>query len=104
MNQFTDENSLNQLRDFAGKGYNKTRRHVLLGQALLNSMVSIQGQAAFVICTRLPVVSEMNRVHQFLGTLEKPEGFDDLEDDDHDADVDFEDYFDPFNEDELMDE
>ena len=67
-------------------------------------MIAVQHRNAFVICSELPSAQDMTRVHQVLNDLDKPEGFDDLEDDDHDADADFEDHFDPWEEEELMDE
>ena len=82
----------------------KPRRHVLLGQMVLNDFISVQHRSSFVICSELPTRQDMSDVHELLNDIEKPDGFDDLEDDDHDGDGDFEEINDPWEEEELMDE
>lgn len=101
--------SLTMTQEYAAANYpgaNKPRHHVLLGQTVLDHYISVQHRNAFVMCTTMPSNNDMMRVHQLVNNLAKPPGFDMYEDDDHDGDVDwdYEDYFDPWNEDELMDE
>jgi len=103
-NRVTNDN-LTKLRDYVAMNYPpKIRQHFLLGQMVLDELISEQHRNAFVICSELPSAQDMARVHQVLNDLDKPEGFDDLEDDDHDGDADFEENFDPWEEEELVDE
>jgi hypothetical protein len=103
-NRVTNDN-LTKLQEYVAMNYPpKTRHHVLLGQMVLDEMISVQHRSAFVLCSELPSAQDMARVHQVLNNLEKPEHFDELEDDDHDGDADFEENFDPWEEEELMDE
>ena len=70
----------------------------------LDKMISVQHNKAFIICSQLPSAKDMASVHQVLNVLEKLEHFDEWEDDDHDGDADFEENFDPWDEEVLMDE
>ena len=71
---------------------------------VLNDFISVQHRSSFVICSELPTRQDMSDVHELLNDIEKPDGFDDLGDDDHDGDGDFEEINDPWKEEELMDE
>lgn len=103
-NRFNDDN-LTKLQEYVAMKYPpKPRHHVLLGQMVLDKMISVQHNNAFIICSQLPSAKDMASVHQVLNVLEKPEHFDEWEDDDHDGDADFEENFDPWEEEVLMDE
>lgn len=97
--------NLKKIQAFVAMNYPpKPRHHVLLGQMVLDDFISVQHRNSFVICSELPTRQAMMDVHQLLNDIEKPDGFDDLEDDDHDGDGDFEEFYDPWEEEELMDE
>lgn len=74
-----------------GNQVSPERRHVLLGQAYLKTVLSIQlgGIIMMVDATVFPTLSDYNRVAGLLEPLRHdfPE-FDDLEDEDHDGDAD----------------
>jgi hypothetical protein len=96
-----------KLQDFANQNHSSNERHhVLLGQTLLDTVVSVQARDAFVIAQadHVPTADEIRRVRQVLATIENPEWFDDLEDEDHDGDeADWEDCS-PWNTGEFIDE
>lgn len=74
-----------------GNGVSPERHHVLLGQAYLKTVLSLQLGATFIMgdAAVFPTVSDYNRVAGLLECLREdfPE-FDDLEDEDHDGDAD----------------
>lgn len=89
MGRVQTQMSLSRLQNFLQQNRpSRERHHVLLGQTLLDTVVSVQSGAAFVIAQggHIPTAADITRVHQVLAGIEKPEGFDDLEDEDHDGD------------------
>lgn len=75
-----------------GSTVSEERRHVLLGQQLLQKVVSIQRGALYLMCDfdmAFPTLAEVAVVAQLVEPLlEDFEEFDDLEDEDHDIDDD----------------
>jgi len=80
-----------KLRDFLaelGEATAVERRHVLLGQSVLSKLYSLQAGKMFLVLKKgyLPVRDDLVNAWSIIRGLEKPEGFDDLEDEDHDGD------------------
>ena len=107
MGRVQNQTHIQRLQSFVNQNHpSSERRHVLLGQTLLDMVVSVQARDAFVIAQadHVPTADEIRRVRQVLATIENPEWFDDLEDEDHDGDeADWEDCS-PWNTGEFIDE
>lgn len=89
--QLSDRQS-QKLRDFllqlGDEGFSAEREHVLLGQLVLSKTYSVQAGKMILITKKgyLPVKEDLNTTWSIVKDLEKPEGFDDLDDADHDGD------------------
>lgn len=87
-----DENESQKLQDFLdqpGDGQiSSERRHVLLGQSVLSKLYSLQAGKMFLIAKKgyLPVKDDLINTWNVIKNFEKPPGFDDLVDEDHDGD------------------
>ena len=59
-----------------------------------------------MICDEMPLDQDMMQIARLLNNLKKPVGFNLYKDDNHDGDFDwdYENFFDPWNKDKLMDE
>jgi hypothetical protein len=83
---------LAEFLDAMGGIVSDERRHVLLGQQLLQTVVSIQRGPLYLMCDfdlPFPTLQEVAAVEQLVEPLlEEFEEFDDLEDEDHDIDDD----------------
>ena len=83
---------LAEFLDAMGGIVSDERRHVLLGQQLLQTVVSIQRGPLYLMCNfdlPFPTLQEVAAVEQLVEPLlEEFEEFDDLEDEDHDIDDD----------------
>ena len=98
--------TLTRFLSLMGNRVSPERQHVLLGQAYLKGVLSLQLGGIFIMgdARTFPTLADYNRVSELLEPLRDdfPE-FDDLEDEDHDGDAD-EEYLQHEDIDELGDE
>jgi hypothetical protein len=85
-----DKNVLRAFLDAVGDGESKVRTHVLLGQLILASHVSVQSNPVFMICDKSydgPLQEDLNAVWEIVKPLvDTFDNFHDLVDEDHDGD------------------
>ena len=87
-----DDDESQKLRDFlvqlGDEHISPERKQVLLGQSVLSKFYSLQAGKMFFILKKgyLPVRDDLVATWNVAEKLEKPQGFDDLMDEDHDGD------------------